>query len=195
MFYYPEKIARRFGTTRNTGFIDNANASGKDASFVCGCFVGVSLQIEPGTTLVKDVRFQTNGCGYMIAAADVLADEVKGKELTELHGSETSDVRRRVESVLDEFPGDRRHCLETSISALHAAFADYRDRRLDEFHGERALICTCFGVSEDSIEKCIADHQPETAAQVAKLCKAGSGCGSCRMLIQEMIDTAQVENI
>lgn len=195
MSFYPEKIARHFAGPKNAGALESANASGKDASFVCGCFVGFSLLIEPDSTRVCDIRFQTNGCGYMIAAVDFLANEVKGKKLTGLHGSETGNVQQGVESVLGKFPEHRRHCLETSISALHAAFANYRNRRLDEFRGEKALICTCFGISEESIEKCIADNQPETAAEVAELCKAGSGCGSCRMLIQEMIDVAQVENI
>ena len=131
----------------------------------------------------------------MIAAADVLADDVKNQKLTNLHGSESDDIKRRVGSILGIFPEHRRHCLGTSISALRAAFTDYRTRRLDEFRGEKALICTCFGISEESIEKCIADNDPETAAEVAKLCRAGSGCGSCRMLIQEMIDIARVENI
>jgi len=131
----------------------------------------------------------------MIAAADVLADWISGRELKDLHGSETDDVRLRVGSILGDFPEQREHCLETSISALHKAFADYRNRRLDEFRGEKALICTCFGISEESVEKCIADNNPETTAEVAKLCRAGSGCGSCRMLIQEMIDIARVENV
>ena len=195
MSYYPEKIEQRFAAPKNAGALVAANATGKDASFVCGCFIGFSLLIEPGSSRIGDVRFQTNGCGYMIAAADILADDVISKELTELQGSETEKLQRRVESILGDFPEHRRHCLETSISALHAAFADYRGRCLDEFRGEKALVCTCFGISEESIEKCIADDQPETAAEVAKLCRAGSGCGSCRMLIQEMIDIARVENI
>ncbi|HTK38708.1 MAG TPA: iron-sulfur cluster assembly scaffold protein [Pyrinomonadaceae bacterium] len=195
MSYYPEKITRRFAAPKNAGELDAANATGKDASFVCGCFVGFSLLIDPGSSRITNVQFQTNGCGYMIAAADVLADEVKGRELTELHGSEAKDVQRRVELIVGEFPKHRQHCLATSISALHGAFTDNRSRCLEEFRGEKPLICTCFGVSEDSIEKCITDHQPETAAEVARLCKAGSGCGSCRMLIQEMIDIARVENI
>ena len=193
MAYYLEKIALRFAAPKNAGAFDAGNASGKDASFLCGCCVGISLLID--STHTRNVRYRTNGCGYMIAAADVLADDINGRELTELHGSETADIRESVESVLGKFPEHRRHCLETSISALHAAFAHYRSSRLDEFRGEKALICTCFGISEESIEQCIADHRPETAAEVAGLCKAGSGCGSCRMLVQEMIDMARVENI
>lgn len=194
MSYYPEEIARRFAAPKNGGDPGAPNATGRDASFICGCFARFSLLIDPASSSIGDIRFQTNGCGYLIAAADVLADEVKGKELTALHGSETRDVQQQVESILGEFPEHRQHCLATSISALHAAFTDYRDRCLDEFRGEKALICTCFGISEDSIEKCIADENPVTAAEVAKFCRAGSGCGSCRMLIQEMIDMARAEN-
>jgi len=66
--------------------------------------------------------------------------------------------------------------------------AAYRERRVEEFQGEKALICTCFGVSEETIVTAISENSLSDVDQVVDLCRAGSGCGSCRMLIQELVD-------
>ena len=92
-----------------------------------------------------------------------------------------------------EFPPDRHQCATVCIEALRGAFADFRIRQIEEFQGEKALICTCFGVSEETIESHIRKCRLETVDEVARACNAGSGCGSCRMLIQEIIDAYQGE--
>jgi NifU-like protein len=61
--------------------------------------------------------------------------------------------------------------------------------QIEEFTGEKALICTCFGVSEETIERVIANNRCETVEEVSQKCNAGSGCGSCQPLIQEIIDS------
>jgi NifU-like protein len=67
--------------------------------------------------------------------------------------------------------------------------AEYRRHRIEEFQGEKALICTCFGVSEETIVNVIAENDLTDVDEVSGLCRAGSGCGSCRMLIAELIDS------
>jgi NifU-like protein len=81
--------------------------------------------------------------------------------------------------------------METAFSALRAAFSDHRARLIGEFTGERALVCTCFGVTEETIERYIAGGAAESVDDVSKATRAGGGCGSCRMLIQEMLDIAR----
>jgi NAD(P)H-nitrite reductase large subunit len=56
------------------------------------------------------------------------------------------------------------------------------------------LICTCFGISEDTIQSVISETGAETVEAVGDACNAGTGCGSCRFLIQELIDIHQLEN-
>ena len=66
-------------------------------------------------------KFKSNGCGFMIATADVLAEKVVGKKLVELHGLE--DFRTEIEAELEKFPASRTHCLELCLEALQSAFA------------------------------------------------------------------------
>ncbi len=136
-----------------------------------------------------DAKFKVSGCGYLIATADLLAENVINKQLNELHGLE--NFKRIIEEKLGNFPIEKTHCLNLAIETLQSAFNDFRSRKLEEFSGEKALICTCFGVSEERIEQIIGENNCETVEEVADICNAGSGCGSCRLLIQEIIDACE----
>ncbi|MET0752417.1 MAG: hypothetical protein ABWZ66_03550 [Pyrinomonadaceae bacterium] len=46
MNYYPPKISERFHAPKYSGKTENANASGMDASFICGAFVRFSRRID-----------------------------------------------------------------------------------------------------------------------------------------------------
>ena len=189
---YPEKISQSLTSLRHNKPNIDANAAATAANFSCGSFVRFSLSIDTETRAINGVSFSSNGCGFMLAAADELAEHISKKNLTDLHGLADAELNKHIQTHLSEFPANRHECLTTCIEALRAAFADHRTWQIDEFKGERALICTCFGVSEDTIENLIVKESLATVDQVANICNAGSGCGSCRMLIQEMLDCSQV---
>lgn len=188
MSFYPKKISERFHEPRSVGAAANANAGGAGAGVACGAVLRLTLQIETETKTILDARFKTNGCGFAMAAAEVLAEKIIGKKLTDLHGSENENLKTEIEAALGAFPAARAHCLDLTIESLHNAFADFRARQIEEFAGERALICTCFGVSEETIEKLIRENSLETVEDVTDACRAGGGCGSCQLLIEDILD-------
>ena len=188
MNFYPTEISQRFHAPKNSGKAENTNATGTGASFVCGAAVRFFLRIEKDTKEILEAKFKTSGCGFTIASAGVLAEKILGKKLTDLHGLEKESLQAEIEAELDKFPGNRKHCLEICIEALQAALANFRVFQIEEFRGEKALICTCFGVSEEAIEKIIAENEIETVEEITEISNAGGGCGSCQFLIQEMID-------
>ena len=194
MSFYPEKISERFYAIKRAGKAGKTNAVGTGASFVCGTFVRFFLEIDAETKEIKDAKYKSNACGFAIAAAEVLAEKICGKKLTELHGLENAELKTEIEIVLGAFPGGRTHCAEICFDALHAALNDFRSLQIEEFTGEKALICTCFGVSEEEIESVIKRNQIESVEEVTDVCNAGGGCGSCVMLIRELIDVYQNEN-
>lgn len=192
MSFYPPKINERFARPKNIAAApDRAEPNGTGASPICGAFVRFFLRVGGDSKTIEAVGFKSDGCGFTIAAADVLADILIDRRLTDLHGASADFWRAEIENELGEFPFSRCHCLDICVEALRAALADYRARSLDEFSGEKALVCTCFGVSEETVERVIAEHQSETVEDVTDVCKAGGGCGSCGFLIQEMIDVYQ----
>jgi NifU-like protein len=188
MDFYPPKISEKFHAPKNIGKAKKANAVGTHATFICGAVLRFTLQIEIKTKKIVEAKFQTNGCGYLIASADVLAEEIVGKKLLELHGLDKNFLQTKIEVELEEFSAHRRHCLELCLETLQNAFADFRAFQIEEFSGEKALICTCFGVSEDTIEKLVKENSLETIDEVTKICNAGGGCGSCQPLIREILD-------
>lgn len=195
MSFYPPKISHRFHATRNSGKATGANAVGTNAAFACGAVLRFTLRVDRETKEIAEAKFRTSGCGYAIVAADVLAEKIVGKHLAELHGLEKGALQTEIENALGEFAGERKHCLELALETLQNAFADFRAAQIEEWMGEKALVCTCFGVSEETIEQVIKAQAAETVEEVTAECNAGGGCGSCRFLIQEMIDVYWSENI
>lgn len=183
---YPKEINARVSRLRHARVLDGPNAVATAGNFSCGSFVRFAIAIE--SRVVAAASFSSNGCAFTLAAADELADYVTGKDLSDLHGLAEGELSKYIGSRLGEFPIDRSDCAASCIEALRTAFANHRARQIEEFQGEKALICTCFGVSEDTVETLIAKNSLTTVDQVARECNAGSGCGSCRMLIHEMLD-------
>ena len=188
MQFYPKKINERFLQPRNVGKSEKTSAVGTGASFVCGSFLSFYLHIDLETKEIKEAKYKTNGCGFLVAAAEVTAEKIVGEKLTDLHGLDRNALRSVIETELEKFPFERNHCPEICLDALQKAFSDFRTFQIEEFTGEKALICTCFSVSEETIEKVIEENRCETVEEVTAVCNAGGGCGSCGFLIQEMID-------
>ncbi len=188
MSIYPAEIQKRLCSLLNADTLGEADASGRSASFLCGCSAGFSVRLGNDDKTLESISFGSNGCGFMVAAADVLAETLTGKQLSELHSLDQEELTVAIENDLVPFPADRRQCADVCIEALRATFVDLRARRREEFTGEKALVCTCFGVLEETIAAYISKRSLQTVEQVTAICNAGGGCGSCRMLIQEMLD-------
>ncbi len=190
MSLYPQQIDERFKHPRNAGPIDDPSCGGRGAALECGCAVGISLKMD-AEGLIESGGFWSNGCGYMIAAADSVVSLMLGKRTADLGFLRTEYAAKEVAVEIGcEFPPDRRHCIEAGLAAAKAALEDHRQNIVNEFKGEAALICTCFGVDEDTIAGLAAKEPGISVDGVAKHTNAGSGCGSCRMLIQEILDSA-----
>ncbi|MFZ1702653.1 MAG: (2Fe-2S)-binding protein [Pyrinomonadaceae bacterium] len=187
---YPENVIEKCRSLKNAVRSEDASASGRAVNFACGCFAAFSLDVDKAKN-VRAVAFRSNGCGYMLAASDILAEAVMGTDLSDLHGLADVELTVRIEAEIGTIPARRRQCAAASIGALHNAFADLRSRQIEEFRGETALICTCFSVSEDTITEFIEQNSPATVDDVTDACRAGGGCGSCRMLIEEILDAAR----
>lgn len=50
------------------------------------------------------------------------------------------------------------------------------------------IICHCFEVSREEIEKVIREKGLKTIEEVGENTNAGTGCGGCQEQIQEILD-------
>lgn len=190
---YPSKISEILNRLQYSGR-SAGNAVGSDANFTCGSYVRFHLLIDKDKMSIASVNFSSNGCGYMLAAAEVLADLVSGKHLSELQGLDAVGLTESTGKALGDIADDRNECISATVHALRNSFADFRSRQIEEFRGETALICTCFGVTEEAIEDAVSGQNLRTVDEVSRITNAGSGCGSCQFLIQEILDASQVSS-
>jgi NifU-like protein len=84
---------------------------------------------------------------------------------------------------------EKENCPVLACQALLAAITEYSDSIRDEWTGDEALICTCFGVSERIIEQEVRSGSLATIEDVTRACNAGAGCRSCYPLIQDILDS------
>lgn len=182
--YYPEKIRQLWKDPRHAGALKEASAEGAGISIECGVSVKVCLAISRDK--IEEARFTTNGCGWAVAAAENLSELISEVELKKLSGLRELDGA--LAERLGPVPSERGRCLDAAMEAVVNALADLRTRRVEEWAGEKALICSCFGVSEEVIESAVEAGTARTVAEIGELCGAGTGCGSCQMLIREILE-------
>ncbi len=190
MAVYPDAITEALERPEHAGSLPGA-ASGRAVNFDCGGFVQVYVEVGEDSGVISAARFRSNGCGFMVAAAEAACSALTGAELENLHGLQ--DLGGLLAEKFGTVTAARAGCFEAVIDAVKSAFLELRNRVVAEFVGENALVCTCFGISEDTIVQFIADERPATVEEVSNARRAGSGCGSCRMIIQELIDAAERE--
>jgi len=183
MPFYPDRVNEHFLNPRNTGEVEAADAVGEAGSFLCGARLRLSLKIDDGSK-ITDAKFKATGCGYLIASASALTETLKELSI----GRAATLSRNAITDWFEEFPPDRKQCARLCQEALLSALQDYHNKTRAEWAGDEALICTCFGVSEKTIERVVGDSSLRTVKEVTRACNAGGGCGSCHPLIVDIIE-------
>lgn len=147
----------------------------------------IALKIDTASRTVSAADHSGNGCGYMIAAAELLTRHVSGRPLAALAGLSPDLLREIITGHIGILPIDRIECAAAAESSLRKAFADHHDR-VTAATGTEALICTCFGVSEDRINEAIRGGAV-TVDRITDTTNAGRGCGSCLPLLRDILAT------
>lgn len=168
------EVADHFFHPRNVGDADEPRFVGRSASLTCGAHVRFSIQVDENHG-ISQAKFRAAGCSDLVAAASLLTEQVTGLTTAEAAtvGQEPTDVDPQ--------------CARLAREALLDAIRDFSNAARDDWAGDEALICTCFFVSERTIEREIQARGLTTVAEVTRACNAGAGCGSCHQLIQEIL--------
>jgi NifU-like protein len=155
----------------------------------CGATVRISLRVDEAQR-IADAKFKAAGCSVLVAAASFLTEEIKGEQTGEVAVLVRSQADTIAEA-LGKIPADREHCVALVREAVLAAVTSYSDSARQQWEGDEALICTCFSISERTIESAIEAGNLRTIAEVTTACHAGGGCRSCYSLIEDMLHTAR----
>ena len=123
MALYSDKVMDHFRNPRNVGVLDDANGIGEVGNAKCGDIMKMYLKIEDD--IVKDVRFETFGCGSAIASSSMATEMIKGKPLSEVKNL----TNQAVTEALDGLPAHKIHCSVLAEEAIQSALEDYYRRQ------------------------------------------------------------------
>ncbi len=122
MALYTDTVMDHFMNPRNVGEIENPSGVGEVGNAKCGDIMKMYLDIE--NDVIKDVRFETFGCGSAIASSSMATEMIKGKTVEEALAVTNKDVV----DALGGLPAHKLHCSVLAEEAIKSAVKDYYDR-------------------------------------------------------------------
>jgi len=183
MWDYTEKVMDHFRNPRNVGKIENPDGVGQVGSLACGDALKLMFTLGEDKR-IADVKFQTFGCASAIASSSALTEMIKGKTIEEALEVTNKDIAE----YLGGLPDEKMHCSVMGREALEAAIENYETGATGKRILEGNIICHCFGVTEEEVERVVRNNDLSTVEEVTNYCKAGGGCGVCKDDIQKVID-------
>ncbi|MBL7056178.1 SUF system NifU family Fe-S cluster assembly protein [Candidatus Woesearchaeota archaeon] len=87
---YREHIMDHYKNPHNKGTLDDADLTRTEKNPLCGDVITISLKLE--NKKVSEVKFEGRGCAISQAAASMITDEVKGKNVDEIENMTREDV-------------------------------------------------------------------------------------------------------
>jgi len=188
MWEYTDKVKEHFFHPHNVGEIEDPDGVGEVGSLACGDALKLTFKLDENGRICN-AKFKTFGCASAIATSSVLTDMIKGLTIDEAAKITNKDIA----DYLGGLPEQKMHCSVMGREALEAAIENYQGggRKKRELEGK--VVCTCFGVTENEIERVIRENNLTTVEQVTNYCKAGGGCGGCHGEIEKIIENIQGE--
>ncbi len=190
MWDYTEKVMALFYNPKHQGTIEATNetglkvVTGEVGSIACGDALRLHLKIDETTNKIIDARFQTFGCASAIASSSALTEMIIGMTVDEA----LKLTNREIAEYLGGLPEEKMHCSVMGQEALEAAIFSYKGIAVETHEeDESAMICRCFGISEARIRRVIKENKLTEAEQVTNYIKAGGGCTSCLVDIDDLI--------
>lgn len=88
---YREAIIDRYKNPRKRGMLDPHDYSYQDDNPLCGDVVRVDLRVDE-TDVVTEAAFSGEGCAISMASADLLTEELVGKNLEQIKQLSKDDI-------------------------------------------------------------------------------------------------------
>lgn len=113
------------------GEIKNPDGMATVGNPVCGDIMRLFIKVERESKkarreYIKDIKFQTLGCGAAIATSSMITTMVKGKPLSEAE----KITKKTIADALGGLPPVKLHCSVLAADALKKAIEDYRKKKI-----------------------------------------------------------------
>lgn len=125
---YSKKVLEHFIKPHNQGKMAKPDAVGMVGNPTCGDIMRIYLKVgkdKKKQALIKDIKFETLGCGAAIATSSMVTDLAKGKTLA----AALKITRQDVADNLKGLPPAKMHCSNLAADALHEAIKEYQKKK------------------------------------------------------------------
>jgi nitrogen fixation NifU-like protein len=125
---YSKKVLSHFTKPHNQGLMKNPDGVGTVGNPVCGDLMKIYIRVGKDKNkkeFIKDIKFETLGCGAAIATSSMVTDLAKGKGLEEAMKISRMDVANNLEGL----PPTKMHCSNLAADALHEAIKNYQNNK------------------------------------------------------------------
>jgi len=190
MWDYTGKVMDHFRNPRNVGVIDKPDGMGEVGSLACGDALRLMFKLDHDGR-IEEVKFQTFGCASAIASSSALTEMIKGMTLEQAAKVTNQDIAE----YLGGLPEQKMHCSVMGREALEAAIENYRSGRTEKKILGVKVLCNCFGVTAEEIERVTRENGLTTVEQVTNYTKAGGGCGKCKPDIARILENVAAERL
>ncbi len=119
---YSETVMSHFQNPQNTGAIEDADGVGEVGNTACGDILKIFINVE--NSFIKEVKFQTFGCGAAVASGSMTTVLAQGKHITEAKNISNQTVAE----ALGGLPPQKLHCSNLAADALQKAIADWESK-------------------------------------------------------------------
>jgi nitrogen fixation protein NifU and related proteins len=123
---YSKKVLEHFRKPHNQGVLKKPSGTGLVGNPKCGDIMRLYIKVsknKKGEEVIKNVKFETLGCGAAIATTSMVTDLAKGKTIDKAMKITKKDVTDELEWL----PPTKVHCSNLAAEALHEAIKNYKN--------------------------------------------------------------------
>jgi nitrogen fixation protein NifU and related proteins len=122
---YRDHILSHYRSPQNYGSLEAPDVTYREDNPLCGDDIEIQMRLEAGRLL--DIRFRGQGCAISQAAASLLTENVKGRELTALAAIAESDV---LDLLAIPISPVRRKCALLPLTVIQGGLRAYEAERV-----------------------------------------------------------------
>lgn len=125
---YSKKVIEHFTHPHNQGNMKNADGVGIVGNPKCGDIMRMYIKVsknKKNEEIIKDVKFETLGCGAAISTSSIATEMAKGKTIDEV----MAITNKKVAEELGGLPVAKLHCSNLAADALHEAIENYKKKK------------------------------------------------------------------
>lgn len=125
---YSKEVFKHVRHPRNMGIMKNPDGEAIVGNPTCGDIMKFYIKVEKrgGEEYIKDIKFQTLGCGAAIATSSMVTTLVKGKKLSEAEKLS----KKAIVEALGGLPPIKIHCSVLADEGLKKAIGNFISKKL-----------------------------------------------------------------